>query len=80
MGVVNKATREITWTKPLEMADPEEKIARIDAQAKQYAFFKDMEENIRRHMRNGFRSKMMCPFLIPRMMDHYSVHLTTIPP
>ena len=37
VGVVNKATREITWTKPLEMADPEEKIARIDAQAKQYA-------------------------------------------
>ena len=57
----NKKTRETTWTKPLEMSDPEERRARIDAQAKQDAFFRDMEENMRRHIKDGFRFADVTP-------------------
>ena len=52
----NKITRETTWTKPLEMADPKERQEREEAERKKKEFFRDMEANMRRNIQRGYLS------------------------
>mmetsp|Transcript_25390 Transcript_25390/g.30092 ORF Transcript_25390/g.30092 Transcript_25390/m.30092 type:complete len:479 (-) Transcript_25390:178-1614(-) len=52
----NSQTRETTWTKPLELSDPEERKAREQAQANLMDFFHDMENNMRKNIKLGLNS------------------------
>jgi hypothetical protein len=52
----NTLTRETTWTKPLELSDPEERKAREQEQANLMDFFHDMENNMRKNIKLGLNS------------------------
>lgn len=54
--IVVVIVRETTWTKPLELSDPEERKAREAAQANLLEFFHDMENNMRNKIKQGFNS------------------------
>jgi hypothetical protein len=48
--------RETTWTKPLELSDPQERKEREQAQANLLDFFRDMENNMRNKIKMGLNS------------------------
>ena len=46
-------TPETTWTKPLELSDPDERKAREAAENEKMSFFKDMEKNMKAKLKVG---------------------------